>query len=83
MRKIIEKYNDTKARYISALIMQNRYNKNRGMTYTKAIKENTRLKGNIDFWLEYYCRKAAETGSPMPEINRLFNDDTDKKEKSL
>lgn len=83
MREENEKYNDTKARYISALIIQNCYNKNRGMAYAKAVKQNIRLKGSIDFWLKYYCRKAAESGNSALEADKLFNLYMDEKEQSL
>ena len=51
MNKEEERYNNTRARYIAMLIMQNRYNKNRGIAYGQAVKENSRIKADIDFWL--------------------------------
>ncbi|MBQ8604362.1 MAG: hypothetical protein IJ410_05940 [Oscillospiraceae bacterium] len=46
------KYNDNIARYIAMQVIQNRYNKNRGMTYRQAVKKYARVKRSIDYWLE-------------------------------
>lgn len=47
-----EKYNYTKARYIAMLVLQNRYNRNRGISYSQAVKENYNIKAGIDCWLD-------------------------------
>ena len=52
MDRDICKYNDNIARYIAMLIVQNRYNPNRGMPYRKAVKKYAYIKRSIDFWLE-------------------------------
>jgi len=52
MDRDICKYNDSIARYIAMLIIQNRYNTNRGMSYAQAVKKYTHIKRSIDFWLE-------------------------------
>lgn len=46
------KYNDTKARYLAMLAVQNMHNKNLGISYDRLIQQNKIRKGNIDFWLE-------------------------------
>ena len=48
----MSKYNDSTARYIAMLIVQNRYNRNRGMPYRPAVKKYAHLKRSIDYWLE-------------------------------
>ena len=53
------KYNNTKARYIAFLVLQRRHNKNRGIEYSRAVKENSAIKADIDYWLERY---GAQTG---------------------
>ncbi len=47
-----EKYNNKKARYIAALVLQHRYNKNLGMSYEKAVKEYRGIKAAVDYWIE-------------------------------
>ena len=47
-----DKYNNTKARYIAYLIVQNRYNKNRGVSYLEAVRENISIREDIDFWID-------------------------------
>ncbi|MBR5806574.1 MAG: hypothetical protein IKY30_07385 [Oscillospiraceae bacterium] len=46
------KYNDNKARYLAALAVQNRHNKNLGVPYTQVIKNNRMIKNHIDFWID-------------------------------
>ncbi|MBR5521120.1 MAG: hypothetical protein IKU54_03900 [Oscillospiraceae bacterium] len=52
------KYNDNIARYVAALIVQNRYNHNSGMTYRQAVKKYSRVKRSIDYWLEKTDQKS-------------------------
>lgn len=47
-----DKYNDTKARYLAMLAVQNMHNRNLGISYDRLIRQNKIRKGNIDFWLE-------------------------------
>ncbi len=47
-----EKYNNKKARYIAALVMQNSRNKNLGISYETAVKNNYSIKGAVDYWIE-------------------------------
>lgn len=47
-----DKYNDTKARRLAALAVQNMYNKNLGISYDRLLAHNTVRKSNIDFWIE-------------------------------
>lgn len=47
-----EKYNNKKARYLAALVVQNTYNKNLGMPYSRVVADNMPIKGSIDFWIE-------------------------------
>lgn len=83
MRVDSEKYNDTKARYISALVIQNCYNKNRGLTYSRAVKENARLKPGIDFWLRCHFQKSDTGLITALKAGMPFDTDKDKKEKCL
>ena len=46
-----EKYNDTNARNVAALILQNKYNPNLGTNLRQAMEKNFWHKANIDFWL--------------------------------
>lgn len=46
-----EKYNDTNARNVVALILQNKYNPNLGINLRQAMEKNFWHKANIDFWL--------------------------------
>lgn len=46
-----EKYNDTNARNVAALILQNKYNLNLGINLRQAMEKNFWHKANIDFWL--------------------------------
>lgn len=46
-----EKYNDTNARNAAALILQNKYNPNLGMSPGQAMEKNFWHKANVDFWL--------------------------------
>lgn len=46
-----EKYNNKKARYLAALVVQNSHNRNRGLPYAKAVRDNMAIKGSIDFWI--------------------------------
>jgi len=47
-----EKDNNTKARWLAALVVQHRYNKNLGISYEQAVKDNMHIKSSIDFWIE-------------------------------
>ena len=46
-----EKYNDTTARNVAALILQNKYNPNLGINLRQAMEKNFWHKANVDFWL--------------------------------
>lgn len=48
------KYNNIKTRNIAFRILQNSFNKNRGLSYEKAIKDNFSQKEAVDFWLDKY-----------------------------
>lgn len=52
MQAEAEKYNNKKARYLAALVVQNSHNKNLGLPYKKAIQADMAIKGSIDFWIE-------------------------------
>ena len=47
-----EKYNNKKARYLAALVVQNSCNKNLGVPYGRVIAGNMAIKSSIDFWIE-------------------------------
>ena len=55
-----EKYNNSKARYLALLVIQHRHNRNRGVDYNRAVKENSAIKAGIDYWLARYGREAGE-----------------------
>lgn len=47
-----DKYNNSKARYLAALAVQNMHNKNLGVPYAQVIKNNGMMKKHIDFWID-------------------------------
>ncbi len=66
MNKEKEKYNSTKARYLARLVLQNRYNKNRGLPYEKAVAENTEIKASIDYRLRSGQYSTDSNHRPLP-----------------
>ena len=47
-----EKYNNKKARYLAALVVQNTHNKNLGLPYSRVVAGNMDIKSSIDFWID-------------------------------
>ena len=47
-----EKYNNKKARYLAALVVQNTHNKNLGLSYSRVVAGNMAIKSSIDFWID-------------------------------